>query len=218
LIGVLGLILSSLSIFSLPSLPIARAALVVGVFCIFWSVYALRRRPLKLIKTLYEYEFSSRSRKRVKGKKITIWKVVKPNITRLESGYFRASGYYENYSSNIGRITVENKDGGEMNVLCDLDEPLKVGSIVEWVLAFDIIDSFKDSKENVSITANTPGNIGVLYVKFSPKDTPRKMWKSVSTSGNNPIHTPLSINDERPEVYWRFKIKNKRYYTLNWEW
>ena len=153
LIGILGLILSSLSIFSWPSLPISWVALIIGILCISWSIYALRRPPLKLIETLYEYQFSSHNRKRVKGKKITIWKVVKPDITRLESGYFRASGYYENYTSNIGRITVENKDGGQINVICDLEEPLKVGEIVEWILAFDIVDSFNDTRENVSITA-----------------------------------------------------------------
>lgn len=218
LIGILGLLISSLSLLSLPKYPLSWFIFSFGLICIIWSIYKFKRKPLKLIKSLFEYEFSSRGRKRVKGKKITVWKVTNPNITRIESGDLTSTGYYENFTTNIGRLTVENRSGGLVNVICDLGNPLTVGEKVEWILAFDLVDSFKDSKENVAITADTPGNIGVLYLKFSPKDPPKKVWKSISKQGKNEKQSPVTINNERPELYWRFKIKHKNYYSFNWEW
>jgi hypothetical protein len=109
-------------------------------------------------------------------------------------------------------------DGEAVKVQCDLEQPLPVGKEINWVLSYDLVDSFDSEREEVCMSCFSEGRIGALHVLFSPEDPPNEFSKAISKNGINQESEDIRLNHEAPEVYWRFPVKFGLEYAFRWKW
>ncbi|MBT4482480.1 MAG: hypothetical protein HOC71_02240 [Candidatus Latescibacteria bacterium] len=218
IIGIIGFVVSVLGIVAIPKMSVGWVTLATGIVLISFFVFKTRQPEFLYLFSCFIYDFTS-GRDIVKGRKLVLFKVTKPGITRLEATGLTSTGRYENFKSNIpGRLSVLKDDGGALKVRCDLEKSLRIGKEINWILSYDLVDSFDSETEEVCIPCLSKCRTGALHVVFSPEDPPIELIKVVSKNGIDMTSENVKFNHELPEVYWRFPIKFGLIYTFRWQW
>ena len=190
----------------------------IGVTLILYFVYIELRPSMTNLYFNFVYDFTENDKGITKGKKVIVYKINKPNITQLVATGLTATGEYKDFKSNIGRITAQADDAGATKIYCDLDEPLKKGSEVSWVLTYDLIKSFEENKEEVGVPCLNQGKVGSIHLIFDKKRIPSSLRAIVSKNGIDKKQTVFEVDRDCPEIYWRFKVKFGLVFAMRWDW
>ena len=217
-IGILGLIISIVGITTIEKMDLSWVILGIGIVLILYFIYVEFRPSIVNKYFSYIYDFSENEKGLTKGKKITVFKINKPNITQLIASGLTSTGEYKNFKSNIGRITIQTDDGGAKKIICDLDKPLEKGKEISWVLTYDLINSFNENEEEVGVPCLTQGKIGAIHLIFSQHRLPLTLKGVLSKNGVDKKVTEFEFNKESPEIFWPFKIKFGLLYVIRWKW
>ena len=217
-LAVLGLVASVLGLLSVPRSDAGWVALVVGLALLAYALYRLRQPALRKLYVEFAYDLS-RSRDVVAARKCTVYKVNRKGISRLDAGGLTSTGEQTAFRSNLpGRLNITKDEGGALRVVCDLENALPSPSTIAWILAYDLLRSFVDAKEEVGFTCLGECRQGALRVTFSPKQPPIEVWKVISRNAVPGPPEYVRLSNDLPEIYWRFPIKQGLVYSINWRW
>ncbi|WP_461630873.1 hypothetical protein [Labilibaculum euxinus] len=217
-IGIIGLIISIIGVTTIEKMNLSWGILGIGIILILYFIY-IELRPSIVNKYFsYIYDFSENKKGLVKGKKITVFKINKPNITQLIASGLTSTGDYKNFKTNIGRITVQTDDGGAKKIICDLDKPLRKGKEISWVLTYGLINSFNEGEEEVGVPCLTQGKMGSIHLIFSKQRIPISIKGVSSKNGVDKKNTGFEFNKDSPEIFWQFKIKFGLIHVIRWRW
>ena len=219
IIGILGLLISLIGVFTtVEELNLSWAILAIGVILILYSAYIEIKPPKSVRYFSYTYDFTGDDQSITKGKKISIVKINKPNVTQLDAKGLTSTGDYKNFQSNIGRITVCPGDGGALQVICDLNKPLNKGTDISWVLSYDLVNSFNNKNEEVGVPCLTKARFGSIHLIFSEQKLPRNIRCVITKNGEDKKTSYIDVNDEKPELFWYFKVKFGFVFAIRWDW
>ena len=197
----------------------ARASVVLGLVLMALAIWALSsRRPLYILSIDYSYEVADPSGNLAHITRSVKARVLSRHVTTLWARSLTTTGHYENFFSNLGKISYEESTGGGLNVRVDMERPLRLGSEVLWVLKYDARGAFTQKFESVSISGIMGRPRAELNFRFHPSRVPRLVRRIMFRNGvEYEVEPPYSPNEQSPEVTWRFRLRPGAEHSLHWE-
>lgn len=217
-LGVIGLILTIVGLVYPLKITYHWILPLVGILAILYSLYTELLPPTKNKFYCYYYDLTDNDKGIVRGKKITVYKIYKNNVTQLTTSGLSSTGKYEDFKSNIGGIATQTNAGGSIKVICNVDVPFKKGTEVTWVLTYTLKNSFDENEEEVGVPTIDKSKIGSFFLEFDPKRMPYEIRKIVSKNKRTLYKEQIKMNSECPQCFWRFTSKFGRIYSIKWKW
>ena len=217
-IGIFGLIISIIGITIINKLDLSWVILGIGIALTIYSIYLELRPSLTNKYFCFTSDFSNNDIRITKGKKVTVCLVNKSNTTQLIASGLTSTGEYKNFKTNIGNIIIQTDDCGAKKVICNLNEPLRKGTEISWILTYDLINSFNEIEEEVGVPCLTPGESGSIHLIFNKERIPISIKGIISKNGKENIVKEFEFNHDSPEIFWRIKVKFGLLYVIRWKW